>query len=205
MTPKSRHALVEKALRAQYALLAYNILEAAASLFFGAAAGSIALVSFGLDSAAESASTIIVTHRLRMAGRVSGQKEEEYERRALRLVGFAFIALAAYVALESARKLASQEIPEASAPGIIIALASIVIMPLFSRYRHGIGHEIGSSALVADSRQTMLCAYMSIALLLGIGLNFLFGWWWADPLAGLAIAALALREGKGALEGKTCC
>lgn len=205
MSPELRAKHVKKALRAQYALLVYNFAEGALSLFFGGAANSIALISFGLDSFVESASTIIVTHRLRKSGKVSEREEEEYETRAFRLVGYAFILLAIYVAFESARKLITQEAPEASLAGILIALASIVIMPLMAKYRHDIGHEIGSNSLVADSKQTMLCAYMSVALLVGIGLNYLLGWWWADPLAGLVIAALAFAEGKKALEGKTCC
>ena len=205
MTPKVRQSIVQKALLAQYALLAYNIAEAIVSLFFGSVSGSIALVSFGLDSVVESLSTLIVTWRLRKTGKVSAQKEEEYERRAFRLVGFAFIALAVYVAFESLRKLISGEVPDASIAGILIAVASIIFMPMLARYRHGIGHEIGSKSLVADSKQTMLCAYMSAALLLGMGLNLLLGWWWADPLAGLVISILAFGEGKNALEGKTCC
>ena len=106
---------------------------------------------------------------------------------------------------ESIRKIMTQEVSKASLPGIVIALLSILVMPLLARYRHDIGHEINSKSLVADSKQTMLCAYMSVALLLGIGLNYLFGWWLADPIAGLVIAALAMYEGKKALKGKTCC
>ncbi|MEW6329273.1 MAG: cation diffusion facilitator family transporter [Candidatus Micrarchaeota archaeon] len=195
----------KKALVAQYALLAYNLAEAALSLFFGSIAGSIALVSFGLDSLVESASTIIVTWRLRKTGKVSSEEEERYERLALKLVGFSFLALSIYVIFESARKLLFRETPEASIPGMLIALASIIVMPYLAKYRHELGHKINSKALVADSRQTLLCVLMSVALLAGIGLNFLFGWWWADPLAGLFIAVLALREGKNALDGKTCC
>ncbi|MCX6771540.1 MAG: cation transporter [Candidatus Micrarchaeota archaeon] len=205
MTPKVRHSSVKKALLAQYALLAYNLAEGILSVFFGSGAGSIALLSFGLDSFVETASTLIVTHRLRISGKVSEREEEEYEHRAFKWVGWAFILLAIYVAFESIRKLIAQEAPQASLAGILIAFASIAIMPRMAKYRHDIGHEIGSNSLVADSKQTMLCAYMSVALLFGIGLNLLFGWWWADPLAGLAIAALAFLEGKKALEGKTCC
>lgn len=205
MAPKTKKENVGKALRAQYFLLTYNIAEGALSVFFGAAAGSIALVSFGLDSFVESLSTAIVTLRLRKSGLVSEEEEEEHEKRALKLVGYSFIILAAYVAFESLRKLALHEAPGASLPGILIALASIIFMSYFSKYRHDLGHAIGSHALVADSRQTQLCVYLSFVLLLGIGLNLLFGWWWADPLAGLIIAALAAWEGKKALDGKICC
>jgi len=201
----TRQELLGKALLAQYALLAYNLAEAALSIFFGAAAGSIALFSFGLDSLVESLSTIIVTLRLRKSGRVSEEEEERHEQQALKAVGWSFILLAAYVLLESARKLVAEEAPEASLPGIVIAASSIIFMTFFANYRHNLGHGINSKSLVADSRQTQLCVYMSYALLAGIGLNLLFGFWWADPLAGIAIALLAAWEGKKALEGKSCC
>lgn len=205
MPPKTKAALVGKALAAQYVLLAYNLAEGILSVFFGSSAGSIALVSFGLDSFIESLSALIVTWRLRKSGSVPPEKEEEHEQRALKLVGYSFILLSAYVMLESVRKLLHQEIPDASLPGIIISLASIIFMSHLSKRRHDLGHRIGSHALVADSRQTQLCVYMSLALLGGTGLNYLFGWWWADPLAGALIAALAFTEGKKVLEGKTCC
>ena len=205
MSPKAKSALVKKALFAQYALLAYNLVEGILSVFFGSAARSIALVSFGLDSFVESISTIIVTLRLRKSGKVSPQKEEAHERRALKLVGYSFILLSAYVMFESIRKLLYQEIPDASLPGIVIAFASIIFMSYLSKHRHDLGHKIGSHALVADSRQTQLCVYMSFALLGGIGLNFLVGWWWAAPLADIIIAALAYQEGRKALRGETCC
>ncbi|MFH1448750.1 MAG: cation transporter [Candidatus Micrarchaeota archaeon] len=196
---------VNKALFAQYLLLGYNITEAAVSLFFGSVAGSIALISFGLDSAIESASTLIVTWRLKKTGTCSQEKEAVYEKRAFRWVGYSFMLLAVYVVFESGKKLVLNEAPEASVPGIAIALASILFMPRLAKYRHDLGHRINCNSLIADSKQTMLCVYMSIALLAGIGFNMLLGWWWADPLVGFVIAALAVNEGKRALEGKTCC
>jgi len=196
---------VRKALLSEYALLAYNVLEAIASVFFGLAAGSIALIGFGLDSIVESMSTVILIDRLGKHGKVSEEKEEEHEKRALRLVGYMFYLLAAYVAFESARKLLLGQQPEATLPGAVIAVLSIIIMPFFARYNHQLGHEMGSHALIADSKQTQLCAYMSVALLIGIGLNYLFGFWWADPLAGLVIAGLAVQEGRRALSGEMCC
>jgi len=159
MSPKTKTKLVNKALAAQYTLLAYNAAEAVLSLYFGAVADSIALISFGLDSVVESLSTAIVTLRLRQPAKPP-HKEAEDEMRALRLVGYSFLVLSAYVALESARKLLLHEPPEPSLGGIIIAAASIGIMPAISKYRHDIGHRIGSHSLVADSRQTLLCAYM---------------------------------------------
>ncbi len=140
MTPKVRQNHVKKALLAQYALLAYNLAEGILSVFFGFGAGSIALIRFGLDSIVESASTIIVTHRLLKSGRVSEHEEEKYERRAFKLVGYAFILLAGYVAFESIRKLLTQEVPDVSLAGILIAIASIVMMPLLAKYWHDLGH-----------------------------------------------------------------
>ena len=203
--PETKARLVRKAILAQYALLAYNLAEGFLSVFFGLGSGSVALFGFGLDSFIEAASTAIVLLRLKKSGNVPEKVEESHELRAFRLVGALFILLAIYVAFDSARKLLLHEQPQASLAGIAIALASIVFMGYFSKYRHGLGHKIGSRALIADSRQTQLCVFMSYALLAGIGLNILFGWWWADPLAGIAIAALAFIEGKKALEGKTCC
>lgn len=197
--------LVKKALLAQYVLIIYNALEGVLSLFFGNVANSIALIGFGLDSAVESLSTIIVTLRLRKTGKVSIEEEEKHEKNALRLVGYSFIILAIYVGFESVRKIAGHEVPDPSFPGIIIALSSITVMPIFSKYRHNLGHEIKSKSLVADSKQTLLCVYMSYALLGGVGLNYLFGWWWADPVAGLIIVGVAVQEGINSLKGKECC
>ncbi len=205
MSPIIRKKNIKKALFAQYSLLGYNLAEGILSVFFGSGAGSIALISFGLDSFVESLSTIIVTLRLRKSGKTSFEEEEQHEKRAMKLVGYSFIVLAIYVIFESLRKLLLHEIPEASVPGILIALASILVMSRMAKYRHDLGHELKIDSLVADSKQTQLCVYMSYALLAGIGLNFLFSWWWADPLAGLIIATLAFWEGKKALEGKTCC
>src|SRR3989344_754349 len=196
---RGKGELYRKALLAEYALLSYNVLEALTSIFFGMAAGSIALIGFGLDSVVESLSTVILIGRLRKHGKVPAREEEEHERRALRLVGYGFYILAAYVAFESVRKLAFQEMPESSLPGLVIAFLSLAIMPFFYRYNHKIGHATGSRALIADSKQTLLCSYMSAALLVGIGSNYLFGFWWADPLAGLLIAYLAVKEGRRAL------
>ena len=197
--------LVKKALLAQYLLIVYNALEGILSIFFGNVANSIALIGFGLDSAIESLSTIIVTLRLRKTGKVSKKEEEKHESNALNLVGYSFIFLAIYVGFESIRKLVTYETSDPSLPGILIALASIIVMPIFSKYRHGLGHEIKSKSLIADSKQTLLCVYMSYALLGGVGLNYLFGWWWADPIAGLIIVVIAVQEGVNSLKGKECC
>lgn len=197
--------LVKNALRAQYFLIGYNILEALASLFFGGLAGSIALVGFGLESVVESASTIIVALRLRENGKISPHQERGSEMAAWKAVGYSFFLLAAYVGYESMKKLFFRQMPEASLPGVAIASISLVLMPTLAKHRHELGHQINSNSLVADSKQTMLCAYMSAALLAGIGLNYFFGFWWADPVVGLIIAAVALKEGKDALAGKTCC
>ncbi len=198
-------ALVSKAVKAQYVLLAYNVLEAGYAIFFGLASGSIALLGFGLDSVAETMSTGIVTLRLRKEGQLPVWKERKMESRAFKLVGLCFVLFALYIAYESVGKLLSHEAPSASLPGVLIASASLIFKPSLSRYRHDLGHKLGSNALVADSRQTMLCVYSAMALLAGISLNHFLGWWWADPAVGLLIAALALYEAKETLEGKVCC
>ena len=195
----------KKALFAQHLLVVYNIIEGVLSLFFGSISNSIALVGFGLDSVVESLSTITVTLRLKKSGKVSKEEEHKHEKNALTIVGYSFFVLAIYTASESMRKLVLGERPEASLVGIAIATASIITMPVFAKYRHDIGHKIGSKSLIADSKQTMLCAYMSIALLTGIGLNYVFGWWWTDPIVGLLIAAAAVQEGVNSLKGEECC
>ena len=132
-------------------------------------------------------------------------KEEEHENKTLKLVGYSFFVIAVYVGIESVRKLLVYEQPDQTLPGIVIAIASVLVMPVFSKYRHDLGHELKMKSLVADSKQTLLCVYMSYALLIGIGLNYLFGWWWADPVAGLFIALLAAQEGINSLKGNECC
>ncbi len=185
-----------------WATIGYNALEAVVAIGAGVVAGSIALVSFGLDSCVEVLSAVAVSWQF--AGR--GVHSEEREARTLRLVAVAFLALAAYVAFESTRTLVfSTERAEESAVGIGLAAVSLAVMPVLSLAKRRTGRALGSAAVVADSTQTMLCTYLSGVLLVGLVLNSQLGWWWADPFAGLVIAAVALREGIEAWRGDTDC
>ncbi|HNX50343.1 MAG TPA: cation transporter, partial [Thermoanaerobaculaceae bacterium] len=174
---------------------------AVVSIVAGGAAGSIALVAFGLDSVIESMSGTALLWRLR---RDDPEQRERAERTALRLVAVSFLLLAAYVAAESAHALWVREAPQSSLPGIVIAALSLVVMPLLARAKRRVAKGMESRALHADSRQTDLCAYLSAILLLGLGLNAVLGWWWADPVAGLAMVPIIGREGLGAWRGRPC-
>jgi divalent metal cation (Fe/Co/Zn/Cd) transporter len=185
----------QRGIRLEYFTIGYNILEAAASILFGALAGSIALVGFGLDSIVESLSGLILLWRLKRHETLSREEEERVEKRAVKFVAITFFILGIYVLVESARKLILQEVPEPSLPGIIIAITSVVLMPVLAQRKLKVGVEIESKALVADSKETLACALLSVALLLGLGLNYVVGLWWADPVAGLVIVAFLFKEG----------
>ena len=176
-------------------LAAYNILEGIASILFGAMAGSIALTAFGLDSVVEVFTNSIVIYHLRQHERRTKEIEEKAEKRIVKIIAVTFFVLAAYVLYESVTKLIFREIPDPSLPGIIIALASVVIMPLFAMQTRKVGKQINSQALIADSSETMACMFLSVALLLGLGMNYLFGFWQADPIVGLIIVAFLIKEG----------
>src|SRR3954468_23224021 len=189
--------------RAQWlagASVAYNVLEAVVAVAAGLVAGSVALVGFGLDSVVEVSSGLIILWQFRH------RMPETRERQALRLMAIAFFALAAYVTVESVRDLffASGE-PATSPVGIGLAVASLVIMPFLSWAQRRTGRALDSMTVVADSTQTLLCTYLSAVLLIGLVLNATLGWGWADPIAGLVIAAVAAREGAEAWRGEGCC
>jgi cation diffusion facilitator family transporter len=184
-----------RGLHLEYFTVGYNILEAAASIVFGGIANSIALIGFGMDSIVESLSGLVLIWRLRQHGRISEEAEERIERRAAKLVAITFFMLGSYVLFQSIRKLLVVEVPEPSLPGIIIATASIIVMPLLARLKRKTGQDIESRALLADARETLACAFLSVALLVGLGANYLFGFWQADPIAGLIIVAFLYREG----------
>jgi len=193
-----------RALALSYFTVGYNVLEGVASLLAGGAAGSAALVGFGLDSAVESLSGGIMVWRFRT--RRAPADAERAEHRAVRLVGYTFFILAAYVLLDSVRKLWSGERPEASVLGIAITVVSLIVMPLLYLAKRRTARTIGSRSLAADSRQTLACMGMSAGVLLGLMLNRWLGLWQADPLVGIAIALLLVREGREALrEGTLCC
>jgi cation diffusion facilitator family transporter len=187
--------LYRKGLYLEYFTIGYNVVEAATSIAFGAIAGSIALIGFGMDSIVESLSGLVLVWRLRKHGKISREREEKVERRAMRFVAVTFFILGAYVLYEAVEKLVSRAAPEASLPGIIIALVSLVVMPVLAWMKKDTGERIGSKALVADSKETLACAFLSLALLLGLGLNYLFGFWQADPIAGIVIVLFLLHEG----------
>lgn len=189
---------IEKALRLEWFLIIYNVIEAVASIFFGWRAGSIALIGFGLDSVIEVASAGILIWRLSVHS--NAEDEEKREKKALFFVGITFFLLAIYVGYESVTKLISKETPHESLPGIIIALLSTGIMPTLGLAKRRIARQIGSKALEADAMETIICAYLSVILLAGLALNFLFGWRWADPVAGLVMIPFIIKEGREAIE-----
>ena len=192
----SVNRLYRKGLRLEYFTIGYNILEAAASIVFGSIANSIALIGFGLDSIVESLSGLVLVWRLRQHGRISEAAEERLEKRATRLVAITFFILGAYVLFQSVKNLVLADIPAPSLPGIVIALVSIVVMPLLAWQKSKTGKQINSRALVADSKETLACAFLSVALLLGLGANYLLGFWQADSIVGLIIAIFLFREGR---------
>ncbi|MFC2071142.1 cation diffusion facilitator family transporter [Chloroflexota bacterium] len=187
--------LYKKGLYLEYFTVAYNILEAIVSIVFGSIASSIALVGFGLDSIVESLSGLVLIWRLSQHGKISRTAEDRLEKRATKFVAITFFVLGTYVLFQSTRKLVVEEFPEPSLPGIIIAIASIVVMPLLTWQKYKTGKQINSRALVADSKETLACAFLSVALLLGLGANYLFGFWQADLIVGLIIVLFLFREG----------
>jgi divalent metal cation (Fe/Co/Zn/Cd) transporter len=199
----TRATAIHRGLSLEYFTVVWNLLEAAVALVSGAMAGSIALIGFGLDSLIEVSSGGILLWRL-CADR-DEERRERVERSALKLVGLSLLLLAAYVAGDSVFSLVKREAPERSLPGIALAIASLIAMPLLARAKRRVASVLGSSALQADSRQTDICAYLSAILLLGLLMNAAFGWWWADPVAGLVMVPLIAYEGSEALRGKTCC
>lgn len=184
------------------ATITYNLIEAVVALTAGARASSTALVGFGLDSLIEVSSAAAVAWQF--SARTAAARQDR-ERRALRVIAGSFFALAGYITLESARALAGGSDPSASRVGLVLAAVSLAVMPVLSLAQRRAGRELGSASAVADSHQTLLCTYLSAVLVVGLALNGLFGWGWADPLAGLVIAALAVAEGRQAWRGEGCC
>jgi divalent metal cation (Fe/Co/Zn/Cd) transporter len=181
------------------ATITYNVVEAAVALTAGAIASSAALIGFGLDSVIEVASASAV------AWQFSGRDPKARERAALRVIAVSFFALAGYVTVESVRVLAGAVEAAPSPVGIGLAALSLLVMPVLATAQRRAGRELGSVSAVADSRQTLLCTYLSAVLLVGLLLNALLGWSWADPVAALVIAAVAVKEGRDAWRGEHCC
>jgi len=198
----NRRDWVARGQRLEYFTLAWNGFEAAVALIAGMLAGSVALVGFGLDSVIETASAGILLWRFRAD--FDAERREHAERTARRLVGVCFLLLAAYVAVESVRALWMKALPGRSLPGILIAVAAVIVMPLLARAKRRVAAQLGSRALRADSRQADLCAYLSAILLAGLLLHALMGWWWADPVAALVMTPIIAREGVQGLRGTGC-
>ncbi len=183
----------------EYFTLGWNAMEAVVAVGAGVLAGSTALLGFGFDSLIESLSGAVLLWRLR-----GGKEGERREGRSLRLVGVSFLVLAAYVAYESTADLVNREPSQASYVGIGLAVASAIAMPLLARAKRRVAARLGSRAMHADSRQSDICGYLSVILLLGLAANALAGWWWADPVAALAMVPIIVREGLQAMRGETC-
>lgn len=199
LDPQRRLVLTSRVRSLVAATIAYNVIEAIVAITAGEIASSTALVGFGLDSVIEVASAAAV------AWQFSGADPERRERTALKVIAVSFFALAAYVVVESVRALFGAAEVQRSTVGIVLATLSLLIMPLLSYAQRRAGRELGSASAVADSKQTLLCTYLSGVLLLGLVLNSLFGWSWADPIVALVIAAVAVREGREAWRGEHCC
>ena len=198
----SRGQTVRRGKWLEYLTLGWNAVEALAALVFGYMAGSMALVGFGFDSVIEFTSGGVLLWRLQRDRKAQGGLE--VEGTALRAVGGCFLALALYIAYEAIGRLLLHEAPRESVPGIVLAAASLIVMPLLARAKRRIASRLGSAALRADATQTQLCAYLSSTLLAGLALNALFGWWWADPIAALSMLPLVIKEGIEALKGNHC-
>lgn len=194
-----RDRLLNRALTLGYFTVAYNVVEGVIALTAGTAAGSRALVSFGLDSAVESLSAVVLIWRLRVERR-DPHRAERVEHQAVRLIGVTFFLLATYVGFEAVRALLERTEPESSPVGIVLTALSLVVMPVLARRKRAVGVEMGSRTVVADSTETVACVYLSAVVFVGLALNTLFGWWWADPLAALGVVVFLVREGREAFE-----
>jgi divalent metal cation (Fe/Co/Zn/Cd) transporter len=198
-----RPAVVRRGRRLTWATIAYNSLEAVLALGAGTVAGSIALVGFGFDSVIELSSSLAGLWRLHADKSVA--ERERAERQALRVIGVCFLLLAVYVLVDAIRTLQTGQRPQESLVGILIAIGSLVVMPLLARAKRKVAAQLTSSALTAEARQTEICWYLSLILLAGLAVNAALGWWWADPVAALAMVPLIAHEGVQAVRGRTVC
>jgi len=203
-TAPARRGLLERGVRLEYMAVGWNLVEGAIAVAAALASGSVALLGFGIDSLVESISGSVLVWRLR--AEAAGDRDEEaierIERRAERLVGGSFFALAAYIVFDAITSLVNQERPDASPVGIALTAISTGAMLWLARAKRRTAADLGSRALAADAEQTQACWYLSVVVLAGIGLNALFGWWWADPLAALGVSLILLREGLEAWSGE---
>ncbi len=199
LAPAERSRLSRRAQVFAGLSVAYNGVEAVVALAAGAAASSSALIGFGLDSVVEVSSGLVILWQFR------GGLGQTRERQAQRAIALSFLALGAYVAVDASRALLTGASPDSSVVGIVLAAVSLAVMPFLSRAQRRTGQALHSSAVVSDSAQTMLCSWLSAVLLVGLLLNAVLGWAWADPVAGLVIAGVAAKEGLDAWRGQACC
>jgi divalent metal cation (Fe/Co/Zn/Cd) transporter len=199
----NRQRLARRGQRLEYFTIAWNTLEGLVAVAAGAMAGSISLVGFGVDSFIEVTSGSAVLWRMSMDA--DARRREAAERRTLRIVGWCFLALAVYVTIEALRDLMGGDASQQSVPGIVLACASLIVMPLLSRAKRRVGAALQSRAMHADAKQTEFCTYLSVILLGGLSLNLAWGWWWADPVAALVMVPIIAKEGVDGLRGDPCC
>jgi divalent metal cation (Fe/Co/Zn/Cd) transporter len=197
-----RTDLIQRGERLEYFTILWNSVEALLSVGAGIAAGSIALVGFGLDSFIEVISGSALLWRMKADRKVD--QRERAERISLRIVGVCFLALAAYVAIDSIYALSHKSGPERSLLGIAIGVAALFVMPLLAREKRNVGRAVGSPAMIADSQQTQFCTYLSAVLVAGLLLNFFLGWWWSDSVAALVMVPIIMNEGIEAVRMKEC-
>jgi divalent metal cation (Fe/Co/Zn/Cd) transporter len=199
MSSERREVLRRRVRLLVVATITYNVVEGVVALIAGSVASSVALIGFGLDSVIEVSSAAAV------AWQFAGPDHERRERTALRVIACSFFALAVYVGVEAVRALWGAGEADRSVVGIVLVAMSVVVMPFLSLAQRRAGRELGSASAVADSKQTLLCTYLSGVLLVGLVANSLLGWAWADPIAALVIAAVAIKEGRAAWRGHACC
>jgi divalent metal cation (Fe/Co/Zn/Cd) transporter len=200
---RNRADLVRRGRYLEYFTIGYNSLEGLIAVAAGLLAGSIALVGFGFDSLIEVTSGAVLLWRLHAD--LDEERRERVEAISLRIVGACFVLLAIYVSYDSVKSLIRREAPQESIVGIVLAAVSLIVMPLLVRAKRKVARGINSAALMADSKQTELCTYLSAILLGGLLLNALLGWWWADPVAALVMVPIIFKEGIEGLRGETCC
>jgi divalent metal cation (Fe/Co/Zn/Cd) transporter len=199
----TRPILVQRGLRLNYLTIGYNTLEAIVALVAGIIAGSVALVGFGIDSVIEVSASLAAQWRLRSD--FDPDRRERVEKVTMRIIGGTFLALAIYVAYDSLHTILLREEPAGSLPGVVLLVLSVIVMPVLARAKRRVAAGLRSGALTADAKQTSLCAYLSVIALAGVALTTMLGWWWADPVAALAMVPIITKEGLEGLRGESAC